>query len=106
MTLPLLAVGAVGVDRRRHPLGGEVMAELIAAFDKGDLDRARELNAPLFDSYAYENREIAQFALAGEGGAARARPARRASAGCRSGPRPRASRTMPARCSTASACCG
>jgi 4-hydroxy-tetrahydrodipicolinate synthase len=43
---------------------GEVMAELIAAFTKGDHERAQELNASLFDSYAYESREIAQFALA------------------------------------------
>ncbi len=38
------------------------MAELVAAFEKGDHDRARELNASLFESYWYESREIAQFA--------------------------------------------
>ena len=62
MTLPLLAVGAVGVIGTATHWCGEVMAELIAAFEKGDHDRAQELNASLFDSYAYESREIAQFA--------------------------------------------
>ncbi|MET0902684.1 MAG: 4-hydroxy-tetrahydrodipicolinate synthase [Acidimicrobiales bacterium] len=64
MTLPLLAVGAVGIIGTGTHWFGEVMAELIAAFGKGDHDRAQELNASLFDSFAYESREIAQFALA------------------------------------------
>jgi len=64
MTLPLLAVGAVGVIGTATHWCGEVMTELIAAFTKGDHDRAQELNASLFDSYVYESREIAQFALA------------------------------------------
>lgn len=64
MTLPLLAVGAVGVIGTATHWCGEVMTELIAAFEKGDHARARELNASLFESYAYESREIAQFALA------------------------------------------
>ena len=62
MTLPLLAVGAVGVIGTATHWCGEVMAELIAAFEKGDHDRAQELNVSLFDSYDYESREIAQFA--------------------------------------------
>jgi 4-hydroxy-tetrahydrodipicolinate synthase len=62
MTLPLLAVGAVGVIGTATHWCGEVMAELIAAFEKGDHDRAQELNASLFASYAYESREVAQFA--------------------------------------------
>jgi 4-hydroxy-tetrahydrodipicolinate synthase len=64
MTLPLLAVGAVGVIGTATHWCGEVMAELVAAFQKGDLHRAQELNASLFESYRYESREIAQFALA------------------------------------------
>jgi 4-hydroxy-tetrahydrodipicolinate synthase len=64
MTLPLLGVGAVGVIGTCTHWCGEIMAELIAAFGKGDHDRAQELNASMFDSYAYESREIAQFALA------------------------------------------
>lgn len=64
MTLPLLAVGAAGVIGTATHWCGEVMSELISAFTKGDHDRAQELNASLFESYAYESREIAQFALA------------------------------------------
>src|SRR5688572_21248930 len=64
MTLPLLAVGAVGVIGTATHWCGEQMAELVAAFTKGDHDRAQELNASLFDSYVYESREIAQFAQA------------------------------------------
>ena len=64
MTLPLLAVGAVGVIGTGTHWFGEVMSELISAFTKGDHDRAQELNASLFESYTYESREIAQFALA------------------------------------------
>jgi 4-hydroxy-tetrahydrodipicolinate synthase len=64
MTLPLLAVGAVGIVGTGTHWFGEVMAELITAFEKGDHDRARELNSSLFDSYWYESREIAQFAQA------------------------------------------
>lgn len=63
MTLPLLAVGAVGVIGTGTHWFGETMAEMISAFGKGDHDRARELNASLFPSYDYESREIAQFAL-------------------------------------------
>jgi 4-hydroxy-tetrahydrodipicolinate synthase len=64
MTLPLLAAGAVGVIGTATHWCGDVMAEMIAAFEKGDHARARELNASLFESYSYESREIAQFALA------------------------------------------
>ena len=64
MTLPLLAVGAVGVVGTATHWCGEVMAALIAAFLKGDHAEAQALNASLFESYAYESREIAQFALA------------------------------------------
>lgn len=64
MTLPLLAVGAVGVVGTATHWCGELMSELVSAFDKGDHARARELNASMFESYAYESRETAQFALA------------------------------------------
>jgi 4-hydroxy-tetrahydrodipicolinate synthase len=64
MTLPLLAVGAVGVIGTSTHWCGEMMSELVAAFGKGDHDRAQELNASLYASFAYESREIAQFAQA------------------------------------------
>jgi 4-hydroxy-tetrahydrodipicolinate synthase len=63
MTLPLLAVGAVGVIGTATHWCGAVMGEMIDAFEKGDHDRARELNASLFESYWYESRDHAQFAL-------------------------------------------
>jgi 4-hydroxy-tetrahydrodipicolinate synthase len=62
MTLPLLAVGAVGVIGTATHWCGAQMGELIDAFGKGDHDRARELNAALFESYWYESRDHAQFA--------------------------------------------
>ncbi len=64
MTLPLLAVGAVGVIGTGTHWFGDTMAEMVAAFTKGDHDRAQDLNASLFESYAYESRDTAQFALA------------------------------------------
>lgn len=63
-TLPLLAVGAVGVIGTATHWVGPVMADMIAAFEAGAHRRAQELNASMFDSYAYESREIAQFAQA------------------------------------------
>jgi 4-hydroxy-tetrahydrodipicolinate synthase len=62
MTLPLLAVGAVGVIGTATHWCGPQMADLISSFEKGDHDRARELNASLFESYWYESRDHAQFA--------------------------------------------
>ncbi|MET0729251.1 MAG: 4-hydroxy-tetrahydrodipicolinate synthase [Acidimicrobiales bacterium] len=64
MTLPLLAAGAAGVIGTATHWCGEKMAEMVAAFEAGDHGRARALNASLFESYAYESRETAQFALA------------------------------------------
>ncbi len=64
MTLPLLAVGAVGVIGTSTHWCGQVMTDLVDAFSKGDHAKARELNASLFESYWYESRETAQFALA------------------------------------------
>jgi 4-hydroxy-tetrahydrodipicolinate synthase len=61
-TLPLLAVGAVGVIGVATHWVGELMAEMIAAFEKGDLDTAREVNARMFDSYTYEANDVWQHA--------------------------------------------
>jgi 4-hydroxy-tetrahydrodipicolinate synthase len=54
MTLPLLSVGAVGVVGVATHWCAAEMAELVAAFGKGDVERARQLNALLIESYAYE----------------------------------------------------
>ncbi|HEX4866277.1 MAG TPA: 4-hydroxy-tetrahydrodipicolinate synthase [Acidimicrobiales bacterium] len=64
MTLPLLAVGGVGVIGTSTHWCGEAMRALVDAFAKGDHARAQEINASLFESYWYESRETAQYALA------------------------------------------
>ena len=59
LTLPLLSVGAVGVVGVATHWAAAEMAELIAAFQKGDVDRARRLNEVLLDSYDYETGLVA-----------------------------------------------
>jgi 4-hydroxy-tetrahydrodipicolinate synthase len=54
MTLPLLAVGAVGVvGVATHWCAGDV-AEMLALWSKGDTEGARRVNARLLESWAYE----------------------------------------------------
>jgi 4-hydroxy-tetrahydrodipicolinate synthase len=55
LTLPLLAVGAVGVVGVSTHWTAGLHAEMIAAFDKGETARAREINARLLPSYAVES---------------------------------------------------
>lgn len=58
-TLALLAVGAVGtVGVATHWSAGH-HAEMLAAFAKGDVARAREVNARLLPSYSYESSDDA-----------------------------------------------
>jgi 4-hydroxy-tetrahydrodipicolinate synthase len=54
VTLALLGVGAVGVIGVATHWAGDLFAEMIAAFDKGDLPTARQLNARLAPSYGVE----------------------------------------------------
>jgi 4-hydroxy-tetrahydrodipicolinate synthase len=54
LTLPLLAVGAVGVVGVATHWSGDLHAEMIAAAAKGDYDTAREVNARLLDSFDVE----------------------------------------------------
>lgn len=54
LTLPLLAIGAVGVIGVATHWAAREMRELIDAFETGDVRRAREINARLVPSYAYE----------------------------------------------------
>lgn len=54
LTLPLLAVGAVGVVSVASHWVGRQMGEMIDAFMKGDVEAARRINAGLLASYAYE----------------------------------------------------
>jgi 4-hydroxy-tetrahydrodipicolinate synthase len=64
MTLPLLAVGATGVVGVATHWSGTLHADMIAAFHKGDHDTAREINARLLDSFAYESTELWQHTTA------------------------------------------
>jgi 4-hydroxy-tetrahydrodipicolinate synthase len=53
-TLPLAAIGAVGVVGVATHWVGTTMAEALAAHDKGDVAAARELNARMIPSFAFE----------------------------------------------------
>jgi 4-hydroxy-tetrahydrodipicolinate synthase len=54
LTLQLVAVGAVGVIGVATHWAGELFAEMIGAFERGDLVAAREANARLGPSYSVE----------------------------------------------------
>lgn len=64
LTLPLLAVGAVGVIGVATHWAGTEFNEMIVAVDKGDLIGAREINARLQSSYAYSNSDTCVFSQA------------------------------------------
>ena len=53
-TLPLLAVGAVGVIGVATHWSGVEHGEMVSAFEKGDVVAAREANARLLESFAFE----------------------------------------------------
>ncbi|MGA8371414.1 MAG: 4-hydroxy-tetrahydrodipicolinate synthase [Acidimicrobiales bacterium] len=57
MTLPLLAVGAVGIVSVAAHWAGPLFVEMVGAFGSGDLVRAREANTRLFESYQFESTE-------------------------------------------------
>jgi 4-hydroxy-tetrahydrodipicolinate synthase len=57
LTLPLLAVGAVGVVSVAAHWVGEDMASMVAAFHKGDVEGARLANARLLEAYRFESTE-------------------------------------------------
>ena len=63
MTLPLLAVGAVGVVGVSSHWCAPEFSEMIAAFFKGDVERAREINARMFESWAFENTEESPYSV-------------------------------------------
>jgi 4-hydroxy-tetrahydrodipicolinate synthase len=58
-TLPLLAVGAVGVISVASHWAGPEMSEMVAAFTKGDTEAARALNARLVESWEYQGSDEA-----------------------------------------------
>ncbi len=57
LTLALLALGAVGAVSVASHWAGEETAEMVAAWCKGDADRARACNARLLESYEFESSE-------------------------------------------------
>jgi len=59
LTLPLLAVGAVGVISVAAHWAGEQMREMVLAHVKGDVDHARALNARLVPSWDFESSDLA-----------------------------------------------
>jgi 4-hydroxy-tetrahydrodipicolinate synthase len=58
-TLPLLSVGAVGVISVAAHWAGELIAEMIAAFHKGDVEHARAINARLIPSWGWQGTDAA-----------------------------------------------
>jgi 4-hydroxy-tetrahydrodipicolinate synthase len=54
LTLPLLAVGAVGVISVASHWVGPEMCEMVAAFTKGDTEAAQAANARLVESWEYQ----------------------------------------------------
>ena len=58
LTLPLLAVGAVGVIGVATHWAAPVMAEMIGAFKAGQIARAIELNARMIESYEFETGDL------------------------------------------------
>lgn len=54
LTLPFLAVGACGVVGVASHWTGAAQKDMVESFFKGDVDRARELNAALAASYDFE----------------------------------------------------
>lgn len=59
MTLPLLAVGAVGVVGVATAWTGAEHQELFAAWNAGDIAKAQSINASLLESFAFESQDIA-----------------------------------------------
>jgi 4-hydroxy-tetrahydrodipicolinate synthase len=64
LTLSLLAEGAVGVVGVATHWCAPEMGEMISAFEKGDIVRAREINARLRESFSYENSDTCVFSQA------------------------------------------
>jgi len=59
LNLPLLAVGAAGVVSVAAHWTAGLHAEMLAAVAKGDVETAREINARLLPSYAFESLDTA-----------------------------------------------
>lgn len=55
LTLPLLSIGAVGVIGVATHWAATEMGEMINAFNRGDIARARELNVAMLESFDFES---------------------------------------------------
>ena len=62
-TLPLLAVGAVGLVGTTTHWTGPQFQQMIAAFNGGDVRRAREINATLLESFRYVNSDDSVYSM-------------------------------------------
>jgi 4-hydroxy-tetrahydrodipicolinate synthase len=58
-TLPLLAIGAVGTISVESHWAGEEVGEMIAAFQKGDVEHARHINSKLIPSHLFQSTDDA-----------------------------------------------
>ena len=58
LTLSLLAVGSVGVIGVATHWAAPVMAQMISAFQAGDIVRAQQLNARMIESYEFETGDL------------------------------------------------
>lgn len=63
MTLPLLAVGAVGVVGVATHWAGEVFLDMVKAYEEGDVVRARACNKRLMSSFAYETSDANPYPI-------------------------------------------
>jgi 4-hydroxy-tetrahydrodipicolinate synthase len=54
LTLPLLSVGAVGVVGVATHWCAAEMGQMVAAYRRGDVERARQLNAVMLESFEFE----------------------------------------------------
>ncbi|MBA2676754.1 4-hydroxy-tetrahydrodipicolinate synthase [Ramlibacter sp.] len=63
-TLPLLAMGAVGVVGTTTHWTGPQFQRMIAAFQRGDVDGARAIQARLIESFRFVNSDEAVFSMA------------------------------------------
>lgn len=63
LTLPLLAVGAVGVVGTSTHWTGPEFARMIAAFEQGDTALARRVNTGLQESFVFSNTEASVFSM-------------------------------------------
>ncbi len=58
MTLPMMAVGAVGIISVAAHWAAPEMSAMIEAFERGDHPKAAEINASLLESYDFESGDL------------------------------------------------